>query len=351
MRNILLALVALLLLGFQNVAGPVAVFLERDVRTDGTDRLQFVDVLTGETTSVEVQGDRYTPFGRAIMFLDTQTQRVRLATADGRVRNHPFIQLTDGARRVDWLVNKNQVVWTLTQPLADGQLQTITTLANLDGSSPREVLTDGPRPGIRAQPVAFAADSRAIYFDYQPDGIADFTPFPQFAGLFAVDLATGENAMLPGEPGCFCGAGLGSDTLVRLDLTRDLQGFDVVVTNLGSATTERIDALRLTNYTQAGQVLLTPDGTRAVYALAQVRDFGGPNQAVRTVFVLVDLVSGTQSTLTNPITTFVEPLAWTEDNTAIIFASADPNLDGTWKITLDDGRLLKVADATYLGEF
>jgi hypothetical protein len=327
----------------------VQVFLQRDIDSNGTDSLQFIDMLTGELAAVQVVGERYTVFGRSVMFFDPAMNRVRLAIADGRVRNHPFIQPLDTTRRLDWLVAGGQVAWTMTEVLANDQLRTRTTVANIDGSRPREVLADGPRPGIRAMPVAFSGDGRQLFMDYQPDGIADFTPFQQYAGLFTVDVDGGEPVMLPGEPGCFCGAGLGAGLLLRLELTDDLSGYDVVVHNLAAETSERIDALRLSNYTQAGDVIIAPDGTRAVYALAQVSDFGGAAQSVQTVFVLVNLREKTQTTLTSPITTFVQPIAWTEDDTAIIFTSADPNLDGTWKIHLDDGRLSKVADATLLG--
>ena len=349
MRNVVLLIVASLLLGVQSANDPLQVFIQRDVEIDGGDELLFINILSGEESRVLVNGERYTLVGRAVMFLDAVENRVRLATPDGRVRNHPFIQPHDDTRRLDWLVAEGQIAWTLTALLPDGQLQTITRVANLDGSNPREVLIDGPRPGIRALPVAFTPDRAGLYMDYQPDGIADFTPFQQYAGLFRVNFDEGEAVMLPGEPGCFCAAGLGADTLLRLDLAPDLSGFDVLVTNLGAATSDHIPALRLTNYTQAGNFIIAPDGSLAVYALAQIRDFGGPGQSVQTVFVLINLVDKTQSTLTDPITTFVQPVEWTEDNTAIIFTSADPNLDGTWKITLKDGRLTRVADATYIG--
>jgi hypothetical protein len=65
------------------------------------------------------------------------------------------------------------------------------------------------------------------------------------------------------------------------------------------------------------------------------------------VFVLVDLERMTQTALTDPITTFVEPLAWTEDNTAILLTSRQR--DGTWKISLADRTLERIAEATYLG--
>lgn len=315
------------------------------------DTLQFVDLLTGETTRVEVSGERYTLFGRAVMFYDPIANRVMLATPDGRVRNHPFIQPLVNSRRIDWLISGDgkQVAWTVTAAQPDGQLLTRTQIAGVDGSSPREALIDGPRAGVRALPVAFSPDYRILYMDYQPDGIGDVTPFQQYAGLFEVDLETGDTALLPGEPGCFCGAGLAFGWLLRLAVTNDLSGFDVIVTNLAAGTDDRIPALTLDGYTQAGGVLIAPDSTRAVYALAQVSNFGGANQSVRTVFALVDLVERTQTALTQPLANFVEPLGWSEDGTALIVTSADPNNDGTWKVDLADGRITRVASATYLG--
>jgi hypothetical protein len=331
----------------QNAFQPMQVFLQRGQ----PDRLQFVDLLTGEATAVETNGEQYTLFGRAVMYYDPAVNRVMLAAPDGRVRNHPFIQPLPSTSRVDWVVSADgsRVAWTLTSVQEDGQLITTTRVSGIDGSSPREALIDGPRPGIRALPVAFSLDQRKLYMDYQPDGIGDVTPFQQYAGLFEVDLESGETAMLPGEPGCFCGAGIGAGLLLRLDLAANLGGFDAVITNLAAGSSERIPAMRLANYTQAGGIIFSSDNTQAVYALAQVNNFGGPNQSVRTVFVLVDLVERTQSTLTQPINNFVLPVAWTENNTAVIFASADPTLDGTWKADLDGGRMTRVANATYLG--
>jgi hypothetical protein len=65
------------------------------------------------------------------------------------------------------------------------------------------------------------------------------------------------------------------------------------------------------------------------------------------VFIVVDLIQMTQMALTEPITTFVQPFTWTEDNSAIIFTSRQRS--GTWKITLADGTLDKISNATYLG--
>jgi hypothetical protein len=209
------------------------------------------------------------------------------------------------------------------------------------------VLVDGPREGIRALPVSFSADNTTLYMDFQPDGIGVLTPFRQYAGLFAVDVDSGIQEFLPDEPGCFCGAAIEAGLFMRLSVTDDLSGFDVLVYNLAGQVEQTIPALALPNYTQAGDILLTSDGTRAVYALAQVRGFGSANESVRTVFVLVNLEDMTQSALTEPITDYVQPVAWTEDNSAVIFTS--PERDGTWKVNLDTGILDKVAEVTYVG--
>lgn len=328
---------------------PLQVFLERDIDRAGTDRLLFVDTLTGESTPVEVNGERYTLARRAVLYYDAAARRVMLARPDGSTAEHPFMQPGPQTRRLDWLLSRDgtHIAWTTTESQADGALSTVTTTATVSGDDLRAGLVDGPRAGIRALPVAFNADHTVLYMDYQPDSIADLTPFRQYAGLFALDLASGGAAFLPGEPGCFCGAGIGSGLLLRLQLSAAADGFDVAVHHLDSGASSVIPALKLPGYTQGGDVLIAPDGTRAVYALAQMRDFGGPNQSVRTVFVLVNLTARTQLALTNPITTFVQPVAWSEDNTAVIFTSPEQN--GTWKVNIGDGQLAKIAAAVYLG--
>jgi hypothetical protein len=295
-----------------------------------------------------VSGERYTLAGGSVLYFDPAVFRVRTVTPDGTIEFHPFIQPGANTRRVDWLISPDgtQIAWTLVDG-SPSALTTVTTVANLDGTNPRQSLVDGPRSSIRALPVAFRPDNSALYMDFQPDGISDFTPFPQFAGLFSVDLTSGVWDYLPGEPGCFCGAGFGNDFFLRLRVSQDLSGFDLRVYHQNGELLQTIPAQPIRDFTQAGDVVLSPDGTRAVYALSEIRSFGTADQSVRTVFMLVDLQQMTQAPLTEPITTFVEPLAWTEDNSAIIFTSRQR--DGTWKVTLADATLVKVAEATYIG--
>jgi hypothetical protein len=328
---------------------PLQVFIQRNIDSAGADRLHFVDSLTGESTPLEVNGTRYTLVQRSVMFFDAIANQVMLASPNGDITPHPFIEPNEQTRRIDWLLSPDgiKIAWTLSDSDSENMLTTTTMIADLDGENSREILVDGPRDGIRALPIAFSADNRLLYMDYQPNAIADVTPFQQYAGIFSVDLESNQVVMLPGEPGCFCGAGIGAGMFLRLKLASDLNGFDVVVTDLAGQVGKTIPAIRLVNFTQAGDVLISPDGKRAVYGLAQVRNFGGPNEVVQTVFVLVNLTDVTQTALTSPINQFLQPVAWTETNTAVIFTS--PQVDGTWKINLNDGRLNRIASATYLG--
>lgn len=323
---------------------PYYVFIQPDAQT-----LIFVDALTGEQNTLTVIGERYTLFGRSVLFFDPQTRQVMVATPDGELEPHPFMQMPSDAMRIDWLAaaDGKRLAWTVTHSDAPGELTTTTQIASSEGTDVRDVLTDTRRDGLRVLPVAFDHTQTKLYLDYQPDGVGALTAYPQYAGLFELDLNTGKWQFLEGEPGDFTGAGFGGEFFLRLALTDDLSGFDLKVINLATRFSRTIPTLQLRGaFSQAGDILIAPDGSRAIYALSQISSFGTTAQSIRTVFVLVDLVNMTQTNLTE-ITTFVRPVAWTEDNSAIIFTS--PQQTGTWKINLEGTRLEKIAEPTYLG--
>lgn len=324
---------------------PRQVFLLRNAGTGG-DRLVFLDLLTGDQSELETAGEDYTIVGGSVMYLDRATNRVMLSTADGRAIEHPFVQLEGDARRVDWVIGGSKIAWTLTSG-APTALITTTWVANLDGSERRQLFSDGPRESIRAYPVAFDSAGTILYMDYQPDIIGDITPFRQYAGLFSLDLNTGEMMTLPGEPGCFCGAGIGAGRLVRLTLAANSTGFDVRMRDLERGTDRAVPGLGLPEFTQGGDVLISPDGRYAAYALAQIRGLGTPSQSLRTVIALVDLANGTQRALTQPADRLLRPIQWTEDNSALLLV--DPAQNVTLKASLRDGSLDVVANAVYIG--
>ncbi|MFQ3566104.1 MAG: hypothetical protein SNJ59_03815 [Aggregatilineales bacterium] len=325
-------------------ARPHQVFIEHG----DPDRLIFVDLLTGEEQAVSSRGERYTIYGGEVLFFDADRRQMMIAGADGRLRPHTFIQPGREARRIDWAISSDEqmIAWTITTGTPSA-LRTTTYVADSSGAaSARPVFSDGPHDGIRAYPVAFNRDRNILYMDYQPDFIADFTPFRQHASLFSLDLDSGAIAPLPGEPGCFCGAGIGGGRFLRLMLAAE-GGFDLRVVDLDTDLAQTIRGLGLAEYTQGGDVLLAPDGARAVYTLARVRGFGTAQQMLETVFILVDLVTMSQRILFETDDLFLRPVTWTDDDSAILLIS--PTAAGTWKLSVPSGELSQVASATYLG--
>ena len=102
--------------------------------------------------------------GRAAHLLEAHAQlrrdcaltlQVLRGFLERRIEPHPFIQPAPETRRIDWVISPDRqwIAWTLANQTGEG-LQTITTLARADGTSPRVILTDGPDTFLRVMPLA-----------------------------------------------------------------------------------------------------------------------------------------------------------------------------------------------------
>ncbi len=258
---------------------PVNAFVANMPERGVTDTLTLNNLLTGEPAQLAVSGAQYSMVGRDIVFLDEDSNRVQAVSSDGELNEHPFIQPSSAARRIDWVSSNaaDMVAWTVTEGTPDA-LTTATYVASPEGAGARLALRDGPRAGIRAFPVAFSDDGATLYMDYQPDTIADLTPLRQYAAMYALDLASGTASSLPGKSSCYCGGAVASGQFVRLALAE--AGFDVRVTDLGRGTTTVIPSLGLAEYTQAGDVLIAPGGAQALYTLLQLVPGAAPGEGL-----------------------------------------------------------------------
>lgn len=330
---------------------PVQVWIERDIDAQGRDRLRFIDRRSGTDTRVELNGERYTPLAAQILYFDVAARRVRLVNAAGEIEDHPFIQLPGATLRVDWLVapDAGHIAWTLTEAGGAGQLRSFTRVANIDGSGRREVLVDGPHAERHARPVAFSDDGRTLYMAYQPLAPAGAPARQGYADLFRLTLAEGFTRRLPGEPGCLCGAAFAGGRLLRLQLAEDLVGYELALRDTDDALQGRIAAPALPGFTQATQLLPTADGSLALYTLVQQARPGDSGQGARSAFVLADLAGGSSRLLGAPVAQLLRPVGWSDEGTIALVVSADPLRDGTWKLRLEDGALLPVAAANWLG--
>ncbi|PJF29623.1 MAG: hypothetical protein CUN52_07435 [Phototrophicales bacterium] len=348
----------IIIIGFSPISAqnagriPYMVYVEHDQDQFGLDHLLFVNMHTGITTQLDVYGERYTPFGYEILYLDRQTNTVMLAHPDGTTRPHPFVQMPTDAYRIDWVISQNaeMVAWTVTWRDQLGQLATITYVANADGRNLREVLReiDLANENLRALPIRFSDDLGTLYLDKHPDGIDPYLFFRQYVAVYALDLIDNTIQALPEEFGnCICGAAIGNRQFLRLRLAPDFSGFDLYLYDLNTNNRITFPPLRLNGYNTGGDILMSPDGKLAVYALAKVTPRPNQDPLTETVFVLVDFEAETQTVLTTPVQTFIRPITWTEDNSAIVFTS--PRDNGTWKVVLSNGRLNRVAQTTFIG--
>lgn len=312
-----------------------------------SDTLSLHNLLTGEQPDLAVAGARYSIVGNEVVFYDERSNRVQAVGADGQIHEHPLIQPSESARRIDWAYSPeaDQVAWTITEGSPDA-LTTATYIASPEGAGARLVLRDGPRAGIRAFPIGFSADGGTLYLDYQPDTIADIAPLRQYAAMFALDLASGTVSSLPGEASCYCGGGVGAGWFVRLALAD--AGFDLRVYDLNSSASTVIPSLGLAEYTQAGDLTISPDGSKAVYTLLQLVPGGEPG-AVRVIYVVADLINGTQRALNadDPGERLLRPAAWAEDGAALLMN--DTGSGGTWRLDVNTGALRQAASANYIG--
>lgn len=331
---------------------PRQVYISRG--TDGDiDQVVFVDLITGERTSAAVSGRGYTLLNDALLFEDRITRRIRLLSPDGTVRDHPLIQRPPDARRIDWMVSadRRQIAWTITTGEPDALMTATYIIQDLavPGEQPRLLLNDGPHDGIRAFPVAFV--SNRLIMDYQPDTIADLLPLRLYAALFSVDLDTGTTRSLPGEAGCFCGAAIAGDQFVRLTLEDD-GGFGLRIVDLTTLVQRIVPPIARTQpefstFTQAGDLLIAPDGASAVYSLVRIRGAASPDQTLETAIIIVDLATLTQRVLLPPTFDRIQSIAWTDDSAGLLLR--DAGQPGTWLLDRLEGRRTQIASLEYLG--
>jgi hypothetical protein len=319
----------------------------------GAARLFFIDTVTGDIRTVDVQGQRFTIVGEYVIFQDPNTQAIYRAWMDGRVEQHPFIQPAPQTRYIDWVVSPNHewIAWMLTNQ-EQGGLQTITTLARADGTEPRVILTDGPDAFIRAVPIALT-DNWTFFFDRQPQGVGEYFFYRQYASIYKLEAGSEapQPELLPFEPNCFCGAGIASNGayFARLEQVSEAGGYDVRLWDLAADVDTFARSINV-NYDSAGAVLVSPDGDRVVYSLANDVAFDSAGSGrERFMLAVMDVAAGGEqrAVLFNPLLVPLLPLAWTEDGSGVLLYN--PRQDGTWKLTVDSGEIRQVAGATWLG--
>ena len=327
------------------------VFVQLEAESPAEKAVIFVDLLTGDTTSVTTTGARHTLVEGAVIYFDLADRKVKLVKPDGVIRDHPFIVTTGEDHSIDWAVmaDGRRIAWAISRK-GDGQLLTTTlSVADAAGAAIRELLVYGPREGIRLVPVAFADAGESVYVEVRADGADTGLGYNRRSGMFVLDFS-GSNvstSSLPGGGACYCAVGFGADVIARLVPEAGAAGMRLEIYELGSGEIRSVPPVSLGNYNEAGNISISPDGSWAVYALSSVTALPAERAEIKSVVVLADLESARQMVVNYPMSALVRPLSWNEDNGAILFTQEGSG--GTWKMQLRDGNTVKVADGVYLG--
>lgn len=338
----------------QSRPAPIEVYVQRDVAElpSGMARLLFVNTVTGEIQTADVAGDGFTIVEGYVMYRDPATGIMYRTWPDGGTETHPFIQPAPETERIDWVVSPDHqwIAWMLTNRVSGG-IQTITTLARADGTAPRVILTDGPDAFVHAVPIALTDDWQ-FFFDRQPQGVGNYFFYKQYASLYRLDAGAEapQPTLLPFEPNCFCGAGIAPNGhyFARLEQVTEAGGYDVRLWDIPANVDTFARSLNV-NYEAAGAVLVSSDGRRVVYSLANdlAVDSAGSGRE-RFMLALMDVTSGEQRQLVyNQLLVPLLPLDWTEDGGGVLLVN--PRQDGTWKLNLESGDIRQVSAATWVG--
>jgi hypothetical protein len=135
-----------------------------------------------------------------------------------------------------------------------------------------------------------------------------------------------------------------------LERVSEAGGYDVRLWDLAAGIDTFARSLTV-NYEVAGAVLVAPDGSRAVYSLANslTADSAGSGRE-RFMLALMDARTGEQRELIyNQLLVPLLPLGWTEDGGGVLLYN--PRQDGTWKLSIETGEVLQVSSATWIGIF
>jgi hypothetical protein len=166
--------------------------------------------------------------------------------------------------------------------------------------------------------------------------------------VFELDVASGKTTQLPAESKCACAVGFSPDgrIFVRLEADTDKQGFGARAWDLSIKINAAAKAPNIT-HTQAGNVLVSRDGTLALYTSARGVPPAKGVPPERYVIVLADFSRREQRVLTEPQVNNLRAVAFEADKSSAIVVGVDK--DGTYKLSLRDGSLLPVSAYTYLG--
>jgi hypothetical protein len=317
--------------------------------TDQGANLYFVDARTGLSVIVPANGSKHTLLKNGVLFQEAGSGFAKVVFPNGNAILNSWIPPETPNTHIEWVVSENKqwILWSVTQSQGSTFSNSL-FIAGIDGSNVQQLLQAAPNESTGILPLVVANTGTLAFYSRQNPESAPYQLFPAIDNIFKVDVVAGASVPLAGEPKCACGAVISDDgkLFARLEPAPDQQGFDLRLWNVDINTDTLIDAPDI-SHLQSGYVLISPDGTKAVYSSARGKPPGKGVPAERYVLILADFQQRTQRILTEPSPDALRAIAFTTNNRAIIAVGVGKN--GTYKILLESGTVTQESNYTFLG--
>jgi hypothetical protein len=328
----------------RNLGQLYEVFLDPDAQ-----QVYFVDALSGLSTVIRADGSQHVVVNNGVLFQEAETGFPRLIAPNSSTVL-TWIQPASDAVNVQWIASPNgrRLAWSVIQQTSAGIITELHT-ARSDGTQ-AALITKLPSPdSLAATPLAVTDDGRVLFYTLQAlPSPRLYLAFPVAADVFRLEVETGRAERLPNEPLCRCAAGFSPNGAyyARLTPEGDGSGFFLRLRTVGSPTETVFAPIDNLTHTQAGALLIAPDGSRVVYASARGLR---PGRSERYALILADRTSGQQTLLTDALTVGVRPVAFTPGGEGVIAVGLTQA--GTYKLTFKNRELRQVSAYSWLGQY
>lgn len=303
----------------------------------GETALFFVDARSGLSRVISADGTHHTLLASGVIFEERETGIIRIATPDGRVEAYTLMPATGAEVAVDWVVSPDRmrIAWAHTEQ-RDGALSSDLYVSDINGLEKRLALHTSSTQGIGALPLAVTNDGATLFYTRLSDPFSERPDSLAVETVTRLDVASAQSSRLPDGVDCPCIAGFTPDGRIFARLGREfgLEVWNLALPDAGGASLQppRLRA------GQAGYVLLSSDGDRALYTVA--------DSAGRSALVLAEIAQATQRVLASNLRDPLRPVLL-ESAYAVVVGIDRP---GTYKIALGDGTLTQISAYTWLGQ-
>jgi hypothetical protein len=320
------------------------VFFDPDEQT-----LYFVDASTGLSSVSQAEGSQHTLLSNGVIYQEASTGFARLVAPRTSTVLTWMQPATDNIS-VQWIASADgrYLVWTVVQG-SGTNLSSDLHVAQANGDDAKVVKRIASAEGKAAYPLMITNDGQTLFYTLQaPPNPTSYIVFPVAADIHRLDLNSDEDERLPNEPSCACPAGFSANGqyYARFEPnTGNSGGFAVRLWSLPNEADSVTPVIPNFVHTQAGNVLITNDGNRLVYASARGISAG---RSERYTVILVDRQRNTQTLLTDALTDGLRPVSFTPDGNSVILVGLTKG--GTYKLNLTTQAMLQVSAYNFMGQ-